>query len=297
MATLINNVERHHVHKFRDIRPKLNNDNWVSWKRELLATARDRGLYRIIVGQEPKPVPEAAPSASTAAPETGPSTHVPSAQVVIAPTAEVTKAWAEKNDTAYNQILLTISNELQSLLDDTDEAASAWQILCNKFESTDPSKISVVRAKYDNYHMVEGQTVSNYISNLKEMRDQLRKMGDPISDVTHGSTILRNLPESWQPIASMIRIVTYDPETVRTKLEAHEASLLALQINEKPAAAFAAHKRDNCKGTTLFSSIFCYFTRLHIFSWHRLYLYMLTEVPGSLGPFLFGIPLPGMLYL
>src|SRR5215469_8949768 len=151
MATFINNVERHHVHKFRDIRPKLNNDNWVSWKRELLATARDRGLYRIIVGQEPKPVPEAAPSAPTAAPETGPSTHVPSAQVVIAPTAEVTKAWAEKNDTAYNQILLTISNELQSLLDDTDEAASAWQILCNKFESTDPSKISVVRAKYDNY--------------------------------------------------------------------------------------------------------------------------------------------------
>ena len=37
-------VLKHDIHKFRDIRLKLGCNNWVSWKRELLAMARDRGL-------------------------------------------------------------------------------------------------------------------------------------------------------------------------------------------------------------------------------------------------------------
>jgi hypothetical protein len=45
-------VPKHDIHKFHDIRPKLERDNWVSWKRELLATARDRGLYAIITGTD-----------------------------------------------------------------------------------------------------------------------------------------------------------------------------------------------------------------------------------------------------
>jgi hypothetical protein len=101
----------------------------------------------------------------------------------LTPVQDLLRAWTERNNTAYNQIMLTVSSELQSLMDDTDEAHVAWMILHNKFKSTDPSKISVIRAKYDNYHMVDGQTVSNYISNLKEMRNQLKKMGDPISDI------------------------------------------------------------------------------------------------------------------
>jgi hypothetical protein len=44
-TNLINNVKQHNVHKFRDIKLKLNDNNWMSWKRELLGTARDRGLY------------------------------------------------------------------------------------------------------------------------------------------------------------------------------------------------------------------------------------------------------------
>ena len=38
---------KHDIHKFRDIKPKLGKDNWMSWKRELLATARDRGIHKM----------------------------------------------------------------------------------------------------------------------------------------------------------------------------------------------------------------------------------------------------------
>jgi hypothetical protein len=46
---------KHDIHKFRDIKLKLSKENWMSWKRELLATARDRGLHTIITGTNPYP--------------------------------------------------------------------------------------------------------------------------------------------------------------------------------------------------------------------------------------------------
>ena len=47
---------KHDIHKFRDIKPRLGNDNWITWKRDLLTAARNRGLYRIITGIDLYPV-------------------------------------------------------------------------------------------------------------------------------------------------------------------------------------------------------------------------------------------------
>ena len=54
IATLISHP-KHDIHKFQDIHLKLSKTNWVSWKQELLATARDRGLYAIITGADTLP--------------------------------------------------------------------------------------------------------------------------------------------------------------------------------------------------------------------------------------------------
>ena len=109
---------KHDIHKFRDIRPKLRKDNWISWKRELLATARDCGLYATITGRD-------------------------TLSILPMPTPQLTDEWNDRNNAAYNQILLCISPELQTAIDDTEYAAEAWRILMNKFESHDPSKISI----------------------------------------------------------------------------------------------------------------------------------------------------------
>jgi gag-polypeptide of LTR copia-type len=45
--------------------------------------------------------------------------------------------WKDHNNAAYNQILLCISPEQQTAIDDTDVAAEAWTILVGKFESKD----------------------------------------------------------------------------------------------------------------------------------------------------------------
>jgi CHAD domain-containing protein len=194
---------KHDIHKFRDIKPKLGKDTWMSWKRELLATARDRELYKIITGADPYPK-------ATNLQTTVTSTTLPQLQ----------EEWDDRNNVAYSQILLCISPELQTAIENTEKCEEAWKILTKTFESTDPSKISIVRTRYENYHMTEGQSVSAYLTTMKEFRSQLGKMGETIADSTHAATILRNLPESWRSIAQTSRMITKDPDDIEERLEA-----------------------------------------------------------------------------
>ena len=151
---------KHDIHKFRDIKPKLGHDNWISWKRELLATARDRGLYTNILNTDKKPL--------ATDPRITMTNNI--AHINSVPLTQLVDEWTDRNDSAYNQLLLCISPELQTAVDTTDIANVTWTLLTKKFESTDPSKISIVRTKYDNYHRLEGQYVVSYLTVMKEFK-------------------------------------------------------------------------------------------------------------------------------
>ena len=137
--------------------------------------------------------------------------------------AQLDDEWHDRNNAAYNQILLCISPELQTAIDETDKASEAWSILTRKFESHDPSKISIVRTCHENHHMVEGQSDTSYLTTMKEYRSQLERMGEIITPSSHSATILRNLPDSWRSIAQTIRMIANTPEDIEERLEAHEA--------------------------------------------------------------------------
>ena len=226
---------KHDVHKFRDLKLKLGRDNWLSWKRELLATARDCGLYSTILGTDILPT-----LANQTITMTNDILHVSTT-----PLSLLIAEWNNRNNVAYNQILLCISPELQTAIDDTDITSEAWNILLTKFKSTDPSKISIIRTRYENYHMIEGQPVITYITTMKEFRNQLKRMGEMIPDSTHAATLLQNVPESWRPIAQTIRMIMRSPDDIEERLEAHEADLSALEVSVQARTAFTAQTRFN----------------------------------------------------
>ena len=58
------------------------------------------------------------------------------------------------------------------------------------------------------------------------------------------ATLLRNVLESWRPIAQTIRMITRSPEEIEECLEAHEADLSALEISVQAGTAFAAQSRQ-----------------------------------------------------
>ena len=147
----------HDVHKFQEIQPKLERDNWVKWKMEIIAIMKDRGLYDMITGADPKP--SSASSLITTI------SGVP--HIGTVPLAQLERELNSCNNCAYSQILLTISPDLQISINHTNEAKVAWRILCNKFKSHDPSKVSNIREKYENYQMEKDQPVSLHINMMK----------------------------------------------------------------------------------------------------------------------------------
>ena len=98
-----NSLMKHNIHKFHDIKPKLEWDNWISWKHELLATFRDRGLYVNIIRSDKLPI-------------------VASITMTF---DQLLTEWEDWNNSAYNQILLCISSELQLAIDNTDKVHQA----------------------------------------------------------------------------------------------------------------------------------------------------------------------------
>ena len=99
---------KHVIHKFRDGKPRLRHDNWSSWKHKLLATAGDRGLYKIITGTNLIPR------------ETNPATITAEDIIYIGtiPLTLLTDEWNDRNNSAYNQILLCIpqNSKQQSMI-------------------------------------------------------------------------------------------------------------------------------------------------------------------------------------
>ena len=141
-------------------------------------------MYATILGTDPLP--------STANQIITMTNDIP--HVSSIPLSQLKDEWYDRNNIAYNQILLCIHTF----------ASKAWYILINKYESTNPSKISIIRTKYKNYHMTEGQSIITYITIMKEFRNQLKRMGEVIPNSAHAATLLRNVPESWHPIAQTI---------------------------------------------------------------------------------------------
>ena len=93
--------------------------------------------------------------------------------------------------------------------------------------------------------MVEGQSVTSYLTTMKEYRSQLKRMGKVIAPSSHSATILHTLPESWCSIAQMIRMIANTPEDIEERLEVHEADLSVIEISIQAATAFAARASGN----------------------------------------------------
>ena len=115
-------------------------------------------------------------------------------------------------------------------------------IIIRKYESTSPSKISIIHTRYKNYHMIEGQSVLTYLTTMREYKNQLKRMGEIIADSTHAAAILRTIPKSWRHVAQTIRMIMRIPDEIEESLEAHKADISALEISDQAATTFIAQQ-------------------------------------------------------
>jgi len=105
----------------------------------------------------------------------------------------------------------------------------AWDILEKVFKGADRVKqvcLQTLRGELENMKMMESESVSDYITRVQAMVNQLNRNGETLSDARVVEKILRTLTDNFESIVCAIEeskdLATLTVDELASSLEAHE---------------------------------------------------------------------------
>lgn len=156
----------------------LKGDNWLQWKRRVLAVMRDRGLLSVMDGTEKCPV-AADPDKPTA--------------------NETSKIddWKKKDGQAQTQIELSISDAEMVHILQAKTSTEMWKHLCAVKEPRGALGILGARRRFYRITMEEGGDMIAHIAELRQIQNDVATMGAEIGEDEFMAVMATSLPESW----------------------------------------------------------------------------------------------------
>jgi hypothetical protein len=161
----------------------LKGNNWMPWKRRMLAVLRDLDLEEYISESSKKP-PAADPSK---------------------PSEDETKAirkWEKDDAKARTRIELAIGDSEMVHIIGANTASEMWKQLTLVKESR--GKMGILACRRALYRMIadEGFDLIEHISKMRKMQEELHLMGSKVSDEDFAMILVSSLPESWDLFTS-----------------------------------------------------------------------------------------------
>jgi gag-polypeptide of LTR copia-type len=185
----------------------LKGNNWMPWKRRMLAVLRDLGLETYIERDAVSPAPA----------------------IPLSPTPEEIEAirkWKEGDAKTQTRIELAIGDSEMIHLVGARTASEMWKQLSLVKESR--GKLGVLATRRALYRSIaeEGFDLLEHISKLRKLQEELHLMGSLVSDEDFAMLLVSSLPESWDLYTSAYLGSKAD----RTTLTLHE--LVAILLKE-----------------------------------------------------------------
>jgi hypothetical protein len=214
---------KHDIHKFRQV-TKLTDENWITFKFEMMAALEEQGLLEVVEDTEPKP-----------------ADWDKSGQ----------RSWKDRDVCAKAQIIQNLSSEIQPIVYGCKTSAAIWKALLDEFESKNLDKIANLIEIYNHLTYIEGTPLRDHLNKLAILREQMEAMDHSISDTSHALRMIRHLPPSWDGICQVLRATQPTVAKVKDRLMAEEqarktaltyahsngASALAAALNDPTAIA------------------------------------------------------------
>jgi hypothetical protein len=145
--------------------------NFTTWKYRLQLILKDRQLWKYVDGSTPEPV-DAGQRAQ----------------------------WEEKDQQAFSQIALTVSDSVVGHVRNARTSAEAWTKLCSVFEQRGLAAQVFLRRKLVNVKLNGGGSMLDHINTVRELSEQLNAIGAPVSDGELAITLLGSLPDRYDPL-------------------------------------------------------------------------------------------------
>lgn len=172
---------------------------------------------------------------------------IPSAKTKDAKTDEEKELWSTLDAAVLQWIYSTISHDLlHTIIEPDTTAMEAWNRLRDIFEDNKNSRAVTLEQEFSSTHMEDFPNVSSYCQRLKELSDQLKNVGAPVSNNRLVLQIVAGLTEAYNGVATLIRQSDPLPQfyQARSMLTLEEAGLMKKVATSGGAAMMARETGD-----------------------------------------------------
>jgi gag-polypeptide of LTR copia-type len=138
-------------------------------------------------------------------------------------------SWEEKNDEAMALITLSLATSELATVRDTANARDAWLAILGVYEAKDlPNKL-FLRRQFSNMRLEDGMSMQQHINNIKNVVDQLKSIGSPVTDDDIAVVLLNSLNGKYDSL--VVALESRPPEELTSSLIAARKRRDAEAIN------------------------------------------------------------------
>ncbi|XP_056685506.1 uncharacterized protein [Spinacia oleracea] len=155
--------------------------------------------------------------------------------------------WSTLDATVLQWIYSTISTDLlQTIIEPDSTAMEAWGRLRDIFQDNKNSRAVTLEQKFSHTSMEDFPNASAYCQRLKELADQLKNVGAPVSNDRLVLQLVAGLTEAYNGVGTLLRQSNPLPPfyQARSMLTLEEAGLAKKAAIGAPCAMVAAAPRD-----------------------------------------------------
>lgn len=168
---------------------RLDGTNFSLWCYMIKNLLIAKGLFKVVSGDEKRP-PSLAP--------TTPSRATSSTHVEVS--SEKQKKWDRRDAQAHSVIALSVKRSILPHIRSCKTSKSAWEVLAKMFQVKNTAKVFFLRNQLSTLKMQEGDTLSNHLMKIKDLREELLSIDEIVENSQFVSITLNSLPHSYLPL-------------------------------------------------------------------------------------------------
>lgn len=198
-------------------------NNWNIWKFQTTVLLRSQGWLDIVEGKTLKP-------------------EDPTKQSV----------WENKDAKAQTLIVTRMTENVMLHIISCSTSAEMWRKLQSVYEQKTETNIHIIQQRFFQYKFETGTEMSTFLSKIQELQNQLKQLGEEVSDKFVITKVLMSLPDEYTHFVSAWESAPDDKQTMdnlvaRLLVEEDRVKEKRAQPSTSGSSAFVVKDKKNIK--------------------------------------------------
>ena len=187
---------------------KLDGTNYPLWAYMMRHVLVAKGLWNIVQGYDVRPIVARMSSDDVGVVEdvAGSSLLARSVPPPPPPTAEQIR-WDGRDAQAHALLALSIKCTIIPHIHSCKTSKEAWDTLVTLYQVRNEARVTYLRKQLESEHMNEGDSMDNFLTKVKDLKEQLIAANELLQDSTLVQSVLNGLLDSYQSFASTLRLM------------------------------------------------------------------------------------------